>query len=125
MFWNSRKPGLNEYRQRVMSFRARTNVLLCAFVFIILSAVCVFGQGRPAPRPAAKISHYAVYLSDQPVVSRFAREALETQAAVGYRRQIETRQAAVMRDLESRQIHVTGSVSTLLNAVFIATTDDR
>ena len=71
------------------------------------------------------MNQYIVYLQDQPVTARFSRQSLETAAAAGYRQQVESRQAIVIRDLESRQIHVTGSVSTLMNAVFIATTPDR
>ena len=71
------------------------------------------------------MNQYVVYLADQPVTARFARESLETTAAVGYRQQLEARQAIVTRDLESRKIHVTGAVTTLLNALFISTTEDR
>lgn len=100
-----------------MSFRTPQSALLAAVISFILCSIPGFAQG--------KLNHYAVYLEDQPVTARFARESLETQAAVSYRQQIEARQAVVTRDLESRQIHVTGSVTTLMNAIFIATTEDR
>jgi len=76
-----------------------------------------FAQSKP--------NHYAVYLADPPVISRYSREALTTESAAAYRQQLEARQAVVTRALESRQIHVTGTVSTLINAIFIATTEDR
>ena len=100
-----------------MSFRTRQHALLGALIIFILCSLPVSAQGR--------LNHYAVYLEDQPVTSRFSRESLETQAAVSYRQQVEARQAIMVRDLESRQIHVTGSVTTLMNAIFIATTEDR
>ncbi len=100
-----------------MSLRTRQSALLGAILSIILFSIPGLAQG--------KLNHYAVYLEDQPVTAGFARESLGTQASVSYRQRIEARQAVVKQDLESRQIHVTGSVSTLMNAIFIATTEDR
>jgi len=100
-----------------MSFRGRPTALLSVIITLVLCSIPSFSQGR--------LNHYAVYLDDQPVTAQFSRLALTTQGAVSYRQQIEARQSAVTRELQSRQIHVTGSVSTLMNAVFVATTEDR
>src|SRR5579872_405795 len=113
MIQNFRKPAQGFFRRTVMHFRTLWGSLLCAILLCVFCAFPGFTQGRP--------NHYAVYLQDPPVASRYAHEALATQAAISYRQQIEARQAVVTRDLESRQIHVTGAVSTLINAIFIAT----
>lgn len=71
-------------------------------------------------------NHYAVYLADAPVSARFATRAeMRTSAAAAYRLEVETRQQAVLSQLRARNFQVTGSVSTLLNAIFVTTTADR
>ena len=84
----------------------------------LLLSTCAFAQSESG--------RYAVFLEDPPVVARFAaREQLQTPAAAAYGQQIETRQQALRRELASRNIAVTGTVSTLLNAVFVVATPDR
>jgi len=117
MFVKWQKPEWFDSRRIGMSFRARRAFLLSAIFTLIFLSLPGFSQGR--------LNHYAVYLEDAPVTARFSRESLSTQAAVSYRQQMEARQAVVRRDLESRRINVTGAVTTLMNAVFIATTEDR
>ncbi|HWD00122.1 MAG TPA: S8 family serine peptidase, partial [Candidatus Sulfopaludibacter sp.] len=107
---------MSDRRQLCMSFRGLAALLSALFALTLLS-IPGFSQGR--------LNHYAVYLSDAPVTARYSREALGTLGAVSYRQQIEARQSAVTRELQSRRIPVTGAVTTLLNAVFIATTEDR
>ncbi|HZL55555.1 MAG TPA: hypothetical protein VFC21_00640, partial [Bryobacteraceae bacterium] len=69
---------------------------------------------------------YILILQDPPVSSRFSSKAeMEGSAALAYRRQIEARQAAVRQDLISRNIAVTGSVSVLLNAIFVSAPASR
>ncbi len=69
---------------------------------------------------------YAVFLDDPPVSAKFAtRESMHSTAGVSYRQQIEARQRAVRSQLAVQHLTVTGSVNTLLNAVFVATTPDR
>lgn len=69
---------------------------------------------------------YVLYLADAPVSARYPRrEQLAAPEAVAYRLQIETRQAAVKRELAARNIRVTGSVSTLLNAIFVTAPQAR
>jgi uncharacterized protein (TIGR03437 family) len=71
-------------------------------------------------------NRYIVFLEDQPVAERFrTREEWQTPAAIAYRLQVESRQQSVKRDLAGRHIAVTGSVSTLLNAVFVAAPPER
>ena len=79
------------------------------FVFCILPCFAQFVPNR-----------YTLLLDDPPVAARFqGRAVMETAAAVSYRAQIEARQQNVIRELRSRNIQVTGSVSELLNAVFV------
>jgi len=71
-------------------------------------------------------NRYTVILEDPPLAARFAtRDDLNSAAAATYRQQIESRQAQLVRDLESRNFRVTGSVSTLLNAVFVTAPASR
>ena len=71
-------------------------------------------------------NQYIVLLSDVPVASRFVgRDQLATAAATSYRQQIETQQRNLVRDLTVRNFHVTGSVSMLLNAVFVTASASR
>jgi uncharacterized protein (TIGR03437 family) len=65
-------------------------------------------------------NRYTLLLEDAPVSSRFAsREAMRTSPAVAYQQQIEARQRKVLGDLASRNIQVTGSDTTLVNAIFV------
>src|ERR1700722_18366950 len=104
------------------------------FLFLVIFAASAFAQPPRAPRqqqtkaqprtspniPAAP-NHYALYLEDTPVSARFAtREEMQSPEASAYRHQIEPRQPALMTELAPRNILVTGSVTTLLNAVFVA-----
>jgi len=71
-------------------------------------------------------NRYALFLEDEPVVSRFpTRERLLVAEADAYRIQIEAKQQALRTELGRRSINVTGSVSTLLNAVFITLPSSR
>jgi uncharacterized protein (TIGR03437 family) len=71
-------------------------------------------------------NRYALILADPPAAARFAARAdLASDAAVRYRQNLATAQAGVRAELASRNLRVTGSVSTLLNAVFVAATPDR
>jgi minor extracellular serine protease Vpr len=65
-------------------------------------------------------NRYILLLEDPPVTARFAtRELMRSAAAGAYRTQIEGRQRNVKSELVARQIPVLGSVSTVLNAVFV------
>ena len=91
---------------------------------LILLGIPAFSQG-PDRNPFVP-NRYTVLLVDPPVAARFAgRDEMRSAAAVSYRQQIESRQASVIQELRSRNIRVTGSVSLLINAVFVSMTPDR
>lgn len=92
---------------------------------LALLAVCA-AIPVEAQNAAGPPSHYAVFLSAAPVAGRFSSRAeMQTAAADSYRAQIEAQQQAVRGRLSAARINVTGSVSTLLNAVFVVTSGDR
>jgi minor extracellular serine protease Vpr len=63
---------------------------------------------------------YILMLQDPPVSSRYKSKAeLESAEALTYRQQIEARQTSIKQDLAARNIAVTGSVSVLINAIFV------
>ena len=71
-------------------------------------------------------TRYALILEDPPVSERFvAKEARESLASRSYRQQVETRQQTLRTELTTRRIQITGSVSTLLNAVFVMSPPER
>jgi len=70
--------------------------------------------------------HYALMLDDSPVAERFASRAeAQSDAAGNYRQQVETKQQALRSELAARNIQVLGSVSTLLNAIFVVAPVER
>src|SRR5260370_23994309 len=74
----------------------------------------------------ANRTRYALILEDPPVSERFvAREARSSVAASNYRQQVEARQQILRTELTTRRIQITGSVSTLLNAVFVMSPPER
>jgi uncharacterized protein (TIGR03437 family) len=79
------------------------------------------------PQPTQFIpNQYILLLEDAPVSARFAaREQMRTTAAVAYRQQVETKQAAVRQELASRNFQVFGSVSVLVNAIFVGAPASR
>jgi uncharacterized protein (TIGR03437 family) len=79
------------------------------------------------PQPAQFVpNQYILLLEDPPVAARFvSREQLQTAAAVSYRSQVETKQAAVLRELAFRNIRVLGSVSVLANDIFVGAPASR
>jgi uncharacterized protein (TIGR03437 family) len=84
----------------------------------LLAAVPAFGQ--------MVSDHYALVLADPPVASRYgSRELARSDAAAAYRGQIEARQQILRDALAQRNIPVTGSATTVMNAVFVAATADR
>ena len=71
-------------------------------------------------------NRYTVILEDPPVSERFVTlEAMRSTPAVAYRQQIEQKQADVVKAIQARNITVTGTESTLLNAIFVTVTPDR
>ncbi|MGO9095968.1 MAG: S8 family serine peptidase [Bryobacteraceae bacterium] len=90
------------------------------------------GSGLFAAGPARKMARgfapnrYAVILNDPPVAEKFAALKVTRGAAVdSYRQQILGGQTALRAEIEKQNVHVTGAVQTLLNAVFVAATKDQ
>ncbi len=95
--------------------RARFTVLAPLLILISLPA---WGQYVP--------NRYALVLADPPVASQYAtRDSLRSTAAVSYQDGILRAQSSLRTQLGSRNAIVTGSTSTLLNAVFAVVPPDR
>ncbi|HZT31048.1 MAG TPA: S8 family serine peptidase [Bryobacteraceae bacterium] len=87
-------------------------------VLFFLAAGPVFAQ--------VAANRYALILEDPPVSSRISsKEAMQSTTAKSYAQQIAAKQRLVRTELASRNIRVTGSADTLLNAVFVAAPKDR
>jgi hypothetical protein len=88
------------------------------FVLLIVAARAGFAQwvaGR-----------YALVLEDAPVAARYAPAAsLHAGEPLAYRNRIEDRQRALRTQLASRGIQVTGTATTLVNAVFVSMPESR
>ncbi len=83
-----------------------------------LSAVCAWAQTAP--------NRYILILEDPPAAAQFSsRDTLQSNAGVSYRRQVQNRQATLKSELATRNVRVTGSVDTLLNAVFVSAPASR
>jgi len=97
------------------NFRILTRVLIVAAWLMVSLA---FAQGSPR--------HYILILEDPPVAARFSsREAMATSQAGQYRQQIAAKQNTLRQQLAGKHFTVIGSVSTVLNAMFVAATPDR
>src|SRR5580704_5721090 len=82
------------------------------FLFLSIAALSV---------SAAPLEHYAVVLTDAPVAQQVpSRQALKSSAALAWRAHIQESQRTLRSELAQRKIDVTGSVSTLANALFVA-----
>jgi minor extracellular serine protease Vpr len=116
--------------------------LSCAFLGLILCSSPALAQhpanrtrlqthDRKSPRPQGRqpgfaSNRYILFLADEPVAAHFAaHDQLQTAAAVSYRQQIESRQQSVIQDLAGRKIQVVGSVSVVMNAIFVTAGPDR
>ena len=74
----------------------------------------------------AASQRFTLILEDPPVSSRFpSSEAMRSNSAVTYRDRIEARQKTLRAALASRNIAVTGSVNTLLNAIFVTASSNQ
>jgi minor extracellular serine protease Vpr len=101
--------------------------LQCAILWIVLGTLPGLAQtGSSRHLPVFVPNRYTVVLADPPVASRFAsREDAQTPAADVYRQQIRARQANLTSEIESRGMRVTGSVTDLLNALFVTASADK
>ena len=85
---------------------------------LILAAVPVIAQPLP--------QHYILFLEDAPVAQRIAAgEQAQSATARNYQQQIEAKQQSLKNELASRNFQITGSVSTVLNAVFVVAPKSR
>ena len=106
-----------------MSKRIATAVSCAIFSLIFWNS---FAFGQPARRAPKMSNHYALILSDAPVLSRFGtRDEANSPAGQSYRRNLEIAQQSIKADLEARQFQVVGSVATTSNAIFVIATPDR
>ena len=64
-------------------------------------------------------NRYAVILDDAPVATRFSRERMALAEGANYGRSLRQRQQSVRAELGRRGIEQTGSVTALMNAVFV------
>ncbi len=65
-------------------------------------------------------NRYALILEDAPVAAQFSKERMALPERANYGRALEQRQQAVRAELTQRGMEPTGSVTTLMNAVFVA-----
>src|SRR5579862_5826407 len=95
------------------------SVTLRNFVYALAALTLITGSVQAASR-------YALILSDAPATAKFAsQDEIRSTAGVAYRRQLESVHRSLESDLTSRRIRVTGSVTTLLNAVFVEAPKER
>ena len=84
----------------------------------IASLVPAFGQYVP--------NRYAVILEDMPVATQTGRrEDLQKSAVASIRQQIEAKQHAIRDQLAAMKIAVTGSATTVMNAIFVTATPEQ
>ena len=72
------------------------------------------------PLLAGRADRYALILEDPPLVRQVRRSALAAPEAEPYRKALLSKQKSLHLRLAAQQIPVTGSIHTLLNAVFVA-----
>ena len=109
-----------------MALRRVKRGFLCVPCLFLSWMVAAPVSAQPPQATQFVPNQYILLLEDAPVSARFvSREQMQTAAALGYRRQVETKQAAVMKELASRNFQVFSSVSVLLNAVFVGAPASR
>ena len=87
--------------------------------------LCALTGARLLPAQTAP-GRYALILDDAPVSERFvSRESMRLAEATTYQRQIAKQQNAIRSELISRRIQTTGSVNTVLNAIFVLAPQDQ
>ena len=93
---------------------------------IIPLASMIFASSLFLAKAQTAPNRYTLILADPPVAERFPeREAMRSKAAVDYQTQLRTKQRTLREELAKRKIQVTGSVDTLLNAVFVVAPKER
>ena len=89
--------------------------------FLILILITL--SSLPVLNAAAAYQRYALILSDPPVAQ--ARKNATQAVAENRRQKIEAAQAALRSELARQNFTVTGSVETVLNAIFVVATPDQ
>ena len=121
--------GATLLRNRNRTCNVRITMALCRVGVScpVLSWMLAGSVSAQPPQPTQFIpNQYILLLEDAPVSARFAaREQMRTTAAVAYRQQVETKQAAVRQELAARNFQVFGSVSVLVNAIFVGAPASR
>ncbi len=98
----------------------------CVACLLLSWMVVVPVPAQPPPPGPFIPNQYILLLEDPPVSARFvSREQMQTAAAAAYRQQVEAKQAAVLKELASRNIQVLGSVSVLVNDIFVGAPASR
>jgi minor extracellular serine protease Vpr len=110
-----------------MSNASRRRTFQCAILSIIFGTLPGLAQTSPSRHiPLFVPNRYTVVLADAPVASHFAsREDLQRPTADVYRQQIKAKQTSLTSEIESRGMRVTGSVTDLLNALFVTASADK
>ena len=85
-------------------------------------AMAVLGASLLPAQPAR--NRYALILEDAPVAAQFSRQRMALGESATYSRTLEQRQQAVRGELARRGIEPTGSVTALMNAVFVVAPPD-
>ena len=94
---------------------------LLAFLCIALPISSQIRQPTSKPSKGLIIpNRFIVVLQNPAVGARFSsREEMRGTAATAYRAQVLSQQNTLRREIESRGMHVTGSVTDMLNALFV------
>jgi minor extracellular serine protease Vpr len=106
-------------------FFLKPNAIL---IIAVAVAPAIFGQSASTESRAREsaASRYALILEDPPLAERFAtRDAAESVEGRIYRQRLEAGQQSLREVLASRHITVTGSVTMLTNAIFVAAPKER
>ena len=93
-----------------------------SFRKISILAMALLGASL-LPAQAAR-NRYALILEDSPVAAQLSRQRMAQPEGANYRRTLQQRQQSVRGELARRGIVPTGSVTTLLNAVFVVAPAD-
>lgn len=96
--------------------------MLFSFRKISIVTMALLGASL-LPAQAAR-NRYALILEDSPVAVQFSRQRMAQPESANYRRTLQQRQQSVRGELARRGIVPTGSVATLLNAVFVVAPAD-
>jgi uncharacterized protein (TIGR03437 family) len=95
----------------------RYHIILAA---LVSGSVLLPAAGQTMP------NRYTLILEDPPVAARFPSPASrQGRESANYRTQIEGKQRALRTELAARKIQVVGSVSTVLNALFVIAPKER